>query len=414
MEANEYNRELEFNEKLLGYNGFIGRHGFFLNLVKILMITEFFMLPIIIFSFLYSDNPLLFDTTKMYWYAPMYIQIPTIIGCLIFSVLFILSMTRRLNDIFGQVNKVWNIIFSIIIFIAGCNLIPGIFDLICNLYFIIFTLILLIKKGKISSSLPYDYKKEFNWGAFFGTWIWGIVNKSFVPFWALLLHFTPIGFFFKLFCGLKGNEWAYKNKKWTDVDKFNQNQKIQSIIFTILSFVVFPLISFFIILILIFIAAFIFSVEDYENNMEKQIPVNSVQIEDNTDNAFESFLVKIVNFMAYVNFEKYEITENENKFYILPSDWKYSTFSDKRELLDEAATISAEYKYQLCKKQQKTNCYHSTKNDELPKTKIYNIKNNQILGEFFIDPAVENCDNCKLTDYLRYAFDAYKFYNVDD
>ena len=32
--------------------------------------------------------------------------------------------------------------------------------------------------------------KRFNWGAFFGTWIWGLVNKSYITLLQLILGLT--------------------------------------------------------------------------------------------------------------------------------------------------------------------------------------------------------------------------------
>ena len=68
--------------------------------------------------------------------------------------------------------------------------------------------------------MPYDYKKEFNWGAFFGTWIWGLFNKSYKTLWMLLLWCTPWGLLFAIYCGIKGNEWAGKNRDWDNLEKF--------------------------------------------------------------------------------------------------------------------------------------------------------------------------------------------------
>ncbi len=56
-------------------------------------------------------------------------------------------------------------------------------------------------------------KKKFNWGAFLLTWIWGIFNKSLIPLFLLPILFIPkvgalIYFFFAIWFGKKGNEWA--------------------------------------------------------------------------------------------------------------------------------------------------------------------------------------------------------------
>jgi len=64
---------------------------------------------------------------------------------------------------------------------------------------------------------------KWNWGAFFLTWIWGIFNQV----WISLLFFVPIvGFFIMPFVlGAKGNEWAWRNKKWHSVEHFLEVQR---------------------------------------------------------------------------------------------------------------------------------------------------------------------------------------------
>ena len=67
-----------------------------------------------------------------------------------------------------------------------------------------------------------DEVKKWNWGAFWLTWIWGIGNKSYIS----LLTFVPIvNFIMPFYLGLKGNELAWKNKKWDDIDELHESQK---------------------------------------------------------------------------------------------------------------------------------------------------------------------------------------------
>lgn len=72
-----------------------------------------------------------------------------------------------------------------------------------------------------------DIEKEiskWNWGAFFLGWLWGLFNKS---YWALLT-LIPIPFFgnaWAIICGIKGNEWAWKNKKWESIEQFKTIQR---------------------------------------------------------------------------------------------------------------------------------------------------------------------------------------------
>ena len=87
----------------------------------------------------------------------------------------------------------------------------------------------------VDNSIMPDNVKRFNWGAFLFTWIWGISNKSYMTFWALVPYF---GIVWAFVCGIKGNEWAWKNKKWVSVEDFNNTQKkwavVGSILFSII------------------------------------------------------------------------------------------------------------------------------------------------------------------------------------
>jgi len=71
------------------------------------------------------------------------------------------------------------------------------------------------------SKLPPELK-GWNWGAFFLNWIWGIGNGTYIAF----LMFVPLVNFVMLFVlGAKGNEWAWQNKQWRDVDHFKSVQR---------------------------------------------------------------------------------------------------------------------------------------------------------------------------------------------
>lgn len=77
-----------------------------------------------------------------------------------------------------------------------------------------------------NSGIP-DNIKQWNWGAFWLSWIWGIANRSFKTFWVLIPYF---GFIWMFVCGFKGNEWAWQNKNWSSVDEFNNVQKKWAIV----------------------------------------------------------------------------------------------------------------------------------------------------------------------------------------
>lgn len=64
--------------------------------------------------------------------------------------------------------------------------------------------------------------KGWNWGAFMYNIVWGIGNKSYLPLLCLIPLFNIVWIFV---CGAKGNEWAWQNNDYKDVDTFLAVQK---------------------------------------------------------------------------------------------------------------------------------------------------------------------------------------------
>jgi hypothetical protein len=62
--------------------------------------------------------------------------------------------------------------------------------------------------------------RGWNWGAFLLNWIWGMGNGV----WIALLTFI-LGPIMSIILGIKGNEWAWRNKKWDSVEKFKKTQR---------------------------------------------------------------------------------------------------------------------------------------------------------------------------------------------
>lgn len=113
-------------------------------------------------------------------------------------------------------------------------------------------------EGK-TAQVPEAIAKQFNWGVFLLHWIWGLGNNTyitFVIFAASLLAFIPlIGWLAPLGCsiwfGLKGNEWAWQNKKWDSIEHFQNVQKTWAkagVILLIAGFVIGVILAFFIII----------------------------------------------------------------------------------------------------------------------------------------------------------------------
>jgi hypothetical protein len=78
----------------------------------------------------------------------------------------------------------------------------------------------------------------FNWGACLLTWIWSIGMQ----FWLGLISLPVglavgsipfIGFFLNIgimvFFGMKGNEWAWQNRKWDSAEQFRATQRVWAI-----------------------------------------------------------------------------------------------------------------------------------------------------------------------------------------
>jgi len=87
------------------------------------------------------------------------------------------------------------------------------------------------------SPVPEEIK-GWNWGAFFLNWIWGIGNSTYV---ALLVFIPFVNFVMPFVLGAKGNQWAWQNRMWRDVDHFKSVQKKWRNAVIILFFIVLPL-----------------------------------------------------------------------------------------------------------------------------------------------------------------------------
>ncbi len=71
-----------------------------------------------------------------------------------------------------------------------------------------------------------DGIKGWSWGAFLLSWIWAIGNRTWIGLLALIPY---VGFVMAIILGIKGREWAWKNKKWESAEHFNRVQKKWSI-----------------------------------------------------------------------------------------------------------------------------------------------------------------------------------------
>jgi serine/threonine protein kinase len=73
----------------------------------------------------------------------------------------------------------------------------------------------------ISLAVPAEIK-GWNWGAFFLTPFWLVSNRVWIGFLALV---PIVGFWMAIAMGIKGNEWAWKSRRWESIEQFNTHQK---------------------------------------------------------------------------------------------------------------------------------------------------------------------------------------------
>lgn len=98
---------------------------------------------------------------------------------------------------------------------------------------------ILNSNGKSPDDMPVSLK-GFNWGAFLLTFIWGIPHKAWITLWAIpLIWFQlPLGLNWvlllalQIYCGIKGNDWAYA----VDYQKSEYEFKMKQIKWTIFAF----------------------------------------------------------------------------------------------------------------------------------------------------------------------------------
>ncbi len=382
--------ELRLNTKFIGFDGIIGRRDYFINILFINIISTITTIPVN-WSLLSSMETMedAFNYAGLFSGMPVLLKVWYVLVLAVCLFIFISNVIRRLNDINGKTNTCANSIISAI-FILSTGIMFLSFPLFCifSLINFILGLFLLCKKGIITGKYPYDFTKTFNWGAFFGTWIWGLFNKSYQTLWIFLLGLTPAGLSYAIICGLKGNEWAYKNKKWESDEKFRHSQDIQTIIFVVLKIIILPIIYLSIVLALAFSFASIIT-KEIKTSPSKTSPT----------------LEKIGDIVIGYNslyFESRKIEKNENKFYILPDDWAGCSFGEKKDMFDMAATAAA------LERMKKYPGKSYSKRTELPRTKIYSSKNNELLGEFTLDKSINN--NADFKEIMKAAFTAYKFY----
>lgn len=73
----------------------------------------------------------------------------------------------------------------------------------------------------LSLAVPEEIR-GWNWGAFLLTPLWLVSNRVWIGFLALV---PIVGLPMAIAMGIKGNEWAWKSRKWESIEQFNIHQK---------------------------------------------------------------------------------------------------------------------------------------------------------------------------------------------
>lgn len=364
--------ELYENNKLFSINGVINRRNFITNILTIVIIIEvIFSTPMLCYMFTHPQTLSSFVSNGT---LPQNLALLMIISGIAKSLMYIPSIIKRIRDIAGEQNKtvLTSSIIVILIMLSSTlftNNTPEITYILK--WLVLFILVFLMSaKGRITGSKPSDNLQKFNWGAFIGTWIWGLFNKSYKTLFMIPLCFTTASFPFMLICGLKGNKWAYKNKNYDNLEQFHKEQSKQTLIWCLLS----PILAF----VMFIVTIFTFGI--FITNYSKTHP---------------NYMTEIRNFAqtqqlqtAQTTFSKIELAEDEYKFYINPKIWGKSSSSRKKALMNLADV------YVYSKNPDKGFIeYYGIHPEILLKTKIYSDFNNELLGEYSVDD--------KWIDYIK-------------
>lgn len=351
----------EENNKFLSFKGVINRRNFIIFYLILMLISCIIYQTPLFYTILLNPDTIQIFSSGVFplWYSVLILFVGISVG-----ILFLPAVVRRIRDILGEENDNKIYMLAIICFSLGIiSLTPvgrqygiGLIDFVIDI-------ILMCTKGKITGEKPKNDIIKFNWGAFFGTWFWGLWNRIYKTLWMIPLLFTPLGWFiFMLICGFKGNEWVYeKNKeKYNSSEQFHSQQSSQAIVFAVLT-PIFWLIC--------FIALAIVTGTAVSKYSQKH-PEFATKI--------SASLLKYQQKATKANFDKIEMNDEEYKFYINPESWNILSESGKALFFENAIN------YSLIENNKYLNP-KTTIIDEInitKKVKIISTFNNEILTEF--------------------------------
>lgn len=360
--------------KLFKMRGIIGRRGFIVNTLVIELIESLIWATPM--AYLLMFNPKIwsdFGVFSIQPTLPLWCTLWMAIVGLIISALYYPSIVRRVRDIVGDVddNRVY-MVSSILVVLFFMGYTPVGANYFAKFLSLFILLVLICQKGKITGKKPKSKIYRFNWGACLGTWIWGLFNRAPITILMLPLCLTCGWFPFMLICGIKGNEWALKDKHNKDLTSFHNAQSKQAIVWGILA----PF--------LLFGGMIFFSVGSsiVLYNYTKSHPEYKEKLEELSDE-YQKASVE-------ANFVQIDIEGDEYKFYMNPVIWDKLSDGYKTQMINSAAN----YVYINMKEEGKllkTSANRYPINiDIMNKTKIYSSFNNELLAEFYLDPKVYN------------------------
>ena len=350
---------IEENRKILSLNGVIGRRDFIINLLWIELVEALLYTTVLGYMVLLSPDILV--QFKIGAPLPQWHNIWVACIGAISALLYYPSIVRRVRDIWGADNENNVNIISVLLILLIFQAYLPIFSFVKGIPFFVFMALACIQ-GKITGMKPKNDVVKFNWGAFLGTWIWGVFNKSWTTLLAIPLFFTAGYFPFAIICGLKGNEWAYKNKEYDDIEQFHKSQSNQATIWACFTPIIAIVGSFLLTIVFIFMLGVIVKANpDYITYLENK-------------------LVKIERTFVETNFDKIELLGDEYKFYINPKVWVSFSKKQKSTLFQSAvAYVYTELNIEKPKEKEALFVQSSALSKNV---KIYSSFNNELLAEY--------------------------------
>lgn len=368
--------DFEENNSMFSINGVINRRNFLVNyLISVLVGLLIFSTPMFYLTLFNTKfmttimQSLANGSTNGFSGLPLGFILWAMLAGFVKIGILAPSIIKRLRDITEREDI--NIYFIITITMMCLGIIPCKFAIVSqllvgiNLFIILY---LLFTKGQITGRKPSVEIVKFNWGAMFGTWVWGLINKSYITLLAIPLFFSCGGFFiFALICGLKGNEWAYSKQKSVGIGDFHKNQSLQTVWFS----VCIPILS-----VAFAIISFLFgSVVLY-----KYFQKNPTALK-----AMENYSSQMVKSTVESRYDNIEFTKTEYKFYLSPVVWDNLPTKAKKNLF----MTTENYVYTKFANINNKPSNNEGSNEkyliESNKIKIYSSFNNELLAERNVD-----------------------------